>query len=139
MVKVLDMRFIRYLNLFNKITGFSINHCFEYNNTIVFVVPRNLVMKAKGVNNINIKKLSKIIGKKVKIVAAPKSIEDLSRFASIITYPIKFNSISVKDGEAIISANIQNKASLIGREKARLLEMENILNQYFGIRKVKIK
>jgi hypothetical protein len=34
---------------------------------------------------------------------------------------------------------MQNKAALIGRGKIRLLEMQNILGQYFGVRKVRIK
>lgn len=139
MVKVLDMQFIRYANLFSKITYISTNHCFEYNHTIIFVVPRKLVMKAIGPNNINLRKLSDVIGKRVKIIAAPNGMEDLNSFVSIITYPVKFKSIEVRDGEAVINANIQSKASLIGREKARVSEMENILGQYFGIRKVRVK
>jgi len=139
MVKVLDMQFIRYANLFSRITRLTTNHCFEYNHTIIFVVPRNLVMRAIGPNNMNLRKLSDVIGKKIKIIAEPKGIEDLNSFASIITYPIKFKSIDVRDGEAVINANMQSKASLIGKEKARLSEMENILGQYFGIRKVRVK
>lgn len=139
MVRVLDMQFIRYANLFNRITRLTTNHCFEYNHTIIFVVPRKIVMMAIGRDNENLRKLSEIIGKKVKIVATPKGIEDLGNFVSIITYPVKFKSIEIKEGEAIITANMQSKASLIGKEKARLLEMENILDQYFGIKKVRIK
>ncbi|MBR9703860.1 hypothetical protein GOV12_00475 [Candidatus Pacearchaeota archaeon] len=139
MVKVLNMQFIRYANLFNKITRLRSNHCFEYNHTIIFVVPRNLVSRAIGQNNSNLRKLSEILGKKIKIVALPKGIEDVKNFVSIITYPVKFKNIEIRDTEAIISANIQSKASLIGKEKARLLEMEDILGQYFGIRKVRVK
>jgi NusA-like KH domain protein len=139
MVKVLDMQFIRYANIFNKVTRLTTNHCFEYNHTIIFVVPRNLVMRAIGPNNMNLRRLSEIMGKKIKIVALPMGIEDIKNFVSIITYPVKFKNIEVKDGEAIISANLQSKASLIGKEKARLDEMEDILGQYFDIRKVRIK
>lgn len=139
MVKVLDMQFIRYANLFSKVTRLTTNHCFEYNHTIIFVVPRSLVMRAIGPNNMNLRRLSEILGKKVKIIAIPKGIEDIRNFVSIITYPIRFKSIEIRDGEAIISANMQSKASLIGKEKARLSEMEDILGQYFGIRKVRVK
>ncbi len=139
MVKVLDMQFIRYANLFSKVTHLTTNHCFEYNHTIIFVVPRNLVRKAIGINNNNLRTLGEIIGKKVKVIAAPKGIEDINNFVSIITYPVKFKSIEIRDGEALINANIQSKASLIGKERARLSEMENILGQYFGIRKVRVK
>jgi len=139
MVKVLDMQFIRYANIFENVTRIKTNHCFEYNNTILFVVPRNLVPRAIGENNRNLEKLGNIIGKKIRIVAIPKGKEDIESFVSMITKPVRFKSIEIKDDEATINANSQNKASLIGRERARLSEMENILGQYFGIKKVRIK
>jgi len=139
MVKVLDMQFIRYANIFENVTRIKTNHCFEYNNTIIFVIPRKLVMRAIGEGNRNLEKLGNIIGKKIKIVAIPNGKEDLESFVSIIVRPIRFKSIEIKDDEAIISANTQSKASLIGKGKIRLDEMENILEQYFGVRKVRIK
>src|SRR3989344_5460751 len=108
MTKVLDMRTIRYSNLFHRVTKIRSNHCFEYNNAIVFSVPRNLVSKAIGRDNKNLEILNKIIGKKIKIDAIP-------------------------------SAGAQSKASLIGKNRSRLMEMENILGQYFGIKKVLVK
>jgi len=139
MIKVLDMKFIRYANLFNKITRIRSNHCFEYNNTIVFAVPKKFVLKAIGKNNINLEKLNNIIGKRIKIVAIPDGREDIEDFVSIITRPIKFKAIEIKENEAIISAGAHSKASLIGKNKSRLLEMQNILEQYFNIKKVRIK
>lgn len=133
------MQFIRYANLFNKITGIRCSHCFEYNNTIVFAIPRKFVMKAIGKDNINLEKLSKIIGKRVKIVAIPNGKEDIEGFVSIITKPVKFNGIEIKGDEVVITAGMQSKAALIGRGKIRLSEMENILEQYFGVKKVRVK
>jgi hypothetical protein len=51
MVKILNMQFIRYANLFSKITRVRTNHCFEYNNTIVFAVPRRFIGQSIGENN----------------------------------------------------------------------------------------
>jgi len=139
MIKVLDMQFIRYANLFDKVTRIRTNHCFEYNNTIIFVVPRKFVMRAIGPNNSNLEKLNRLIRKKIKIVAIPNGREDIENFVSIITRPVKFKGIEVKDDEVIITAGIQSKASLIGKGRSRLEEMQNILEQYFGIKKVRIK
>ncbi|MDD5193095.1 MAG: hypothetical protein PHF67_00760 [Candidatus Nanoarchaeia archaeon] len=139
MIKVLDMQFIRYANLFTKITNVRTNHCFEYNHTIIFVVPKGLVKKAIGLQNRNLEKLSQIIGKKIKIVAIPLGRPDIKNFVSIITKPVRFKSIEIQDDEVIINAGPQSKASLIGKEKVRLGEMENILKQYFDIRSVRIK
>ena len=139
MVKVLDMRLIRYVNLFDKITRIRTNHCFIYNNTIVFAVPRKFVMNAIGRDNSNLRRLSEVMGKKVKIVAIPDGREDIEKFVSVIIYPVKFKSIEIRDNETIINATSQSKASLIGRGKIRLLEMQGILEQYFGMRKLRIK
>jgi len=140
MVKVLNMQFIRYANLFGKITRIRTNHCFEYNNTIIFAVPRRFVGKAIGEDNKNLKKLNQIIKKKIKIVPIPNGKEDVENFVSVIVSPVKFKAIEIKDdGGAVINASTQSKASLIGRNKVRLEEMQDILSQYFGVRKLRIK
>ena len=139
MIKVLDMQFIRYVNLFNRFTGLRCNHCFEYNNTIIFAVTKNFIMKAIGNNNKNLEDLNRIIGKRIKIVAIPKGKEDIENFVSMIIRPLRFRAIEIKNDEIIISADLQNKASLIGKGKLRLAEMENILDQYFGIKKIRFR
>ncbi len=139
MVKVLSMQFIRYVNLFSKITRIRTNHCFEYNNAIVFAVPRKLVSRALGQDNENLKRLNQVLGRKIKIVAIPHGREDIENFVSIITYPVRFKVIEVKNDDAIINASNQSKALLIGRNKIRLNEMQKVLGQYFGIKKVMVR
>lgn len=139
MIKVLNMQFIRYANMFSRVTRIRTNHCFEYNNAIVFAVPRKLVLRALGQNNENLRRLNEVLGKKVKIVAIPHSREDIENFVSVITYPVKFKAIEIKDNNAVINAGSQSKAILIGRNKCRLNEMQNVLEQYFGVKKVLIR
>lgn len=139
MIKILNMQFIRYANLFGKITNIRTNHCFEYNNMIVFAVPRVFVRKAIGINNANLKRLSEILKKKIKIVAIPNGKEDIENFVSVIVSPVKFKAINIIDNDVIINANTQSKASLIGRDKIRLNEMQNILEQYFGVKKILVR
>ena len=139
MVKVLDFKLIRYSNLFNRVTRVRSNHCFLYNNMIIFVVPRKFIPQAIGFDNKNLKTLNELTKKRIKIVAVPNGREDIESFVSMITSPVKFKGIEIKENEAIITATLQNRASLIGRGKCRLNEMEGILGQYFGIRKVRVK
>ncbi len=139
MTKTLNMQFIRYANMFNRVTRIRTNHCFEYNNAIVFAVPRKLVSRAIGPDNQNLKRLNQIIRRKIKIVAIPNGKEDIENFVSVITYPVKFKNIEIKDGNAIINAGSQTKAILIGRGKCRLNEMQKVLEQYFGVKKVMIR
>ena len=138
MARTLDMRFIRYLNLFEKITKIRIQHCFLYNLGIVFAVPQEKMAKALGEAGKNVKKLSEILEKKVKVISIPNGVKDIEKFVLAIIYPIRFKAIEVKDNCVVINAGMQSKAALIGRNKARLNEMKNILNEYFGIRELRI-
>mgnify|MGYP001578613055 CR=1 FL=1 len=133
------MRSIRYANLFYKVTHIHSTHCFEYNNAIVFAVPRVFVSRAIGENNKYLEILNNIIGKKIKIVAIPHGREDIENFVATITRPVRFKAIEIRGEDAIISAGAQSKASLIGKNRSRLNEMENILGQYFGIKKVLVR
>lgn len=138
MERTIDMKFMRYLNLFEKITKVRTQHCFAYNSTIVFLVEQKGVSRSIGEYGANIKKLSQILEKKVRIIALPVGEEDLEKFIAAIIYPIKFKNIELKEGIVTISAGLQSRAAIIGRNKSRLLEMKRVLEQYFGIKDVKI-
>ena len=72
-------------------------------------------------------------------MAIPSGREDIQNFISVIVNPVRFKGVDIKDDEATITASTQSKAALIGRNKVRLEEMQNILNQYFGIKKLLIR
>ena len=137
MERTLDMKFIRYLNLFEKITKVRTQHCFSYNSTIIFLVPVQRIARAIGESGSNIKKLSQIFERKVKIITIPTR-ENIRKFILDIVYPVKFKGMEIKDNLLIITAGMQSKAALIGRNKIRLFEMKEILGQYFGIKDVRI-
>ncbi len=138
MTRTLDMKFIRYLNLFEKMTKVRTQHCFLYNSTIIFLVQRQDVSRAIGEAGKNIKKLSQIMEKKVKIISIPQGPEEIERFILDIVYPVKFKNVEIKDGCATISAGMQSRAALIGRNKTRLNEMKEILEHYFGVSELRI-
>ena len=139
MTRTLDMKFIRYLNLFEKITKTRAEHCFLYNSRLVFLVPRQLILNAIRKSGKNTEKLSEILEKKVKIVPVPYGKEDIKKFIIAIVYPVKFKSLELSEEHIIINAGgIQNKVALIGRNKGRLNELQEILKQYFNIKEVRI-
>ncbi len=132
MESTINMQDMRHLNLFRDITKISTRFCFEYNDTIFFCVPKNLVSKAIGEDGKNSKQLSNIIGKKIKIIIAPEGIADAERFVKQIVEPFEFKNLEIRNNEIIIHAGTKNKAAFIGREKRRLLEMKKILKDFFG-------
>jgi len=131
MVSTLDMKDIRYLNLFRSITKINTRYCLHYNNTIIFAVQRNLISKAVGRNGVNIRKVSEILGRKIKVIPNPRGIEDLRMFVEDIVNPVMFKDIEVNGNEIILNAGSQSKAALIGRDKKRFLELKSILKDYF--------
>lgn len=138
MAKTIDMKLMRYINLFSKISKVPTTNCFIYNNVIIFAVPGSLVSKAVGKKGVNVKKLGETLRKKIKIIEMPENMENLHKFILNITDPIEFNKIELRDNVAIISAGKTNKAVLIGRGHAREQELQDILHKTFGINEVRI-
>ena len=132
MTKTIDMQGMRYLNLFERITRIRTRFFFNYNNMVVFCVPRMAIKQALGNENSNLKKMSQILKKKIRVVGIPNSIEDAERFIKTIISPVEFKELEIKDNEMIITAGSQNKASLLGRNKRRLLEMQKIIEDFFN-------
>ena len=130
------MKLIRYLNLFEKITRVTTKNCFEYNNSIIFAVHPHLISKAIGEQGRNIKNINEILGKKVRVISLP--FRGIENFIAEIVSPVKFKGIEINDKEVIINAGRQSKAALIGRNRAREQELEDILKKFFGIEKLKI-
>ncbi len=132
MGNTIDMQDMRHLNLFEKITRVNTRFCFKYNETIIFCVPKYLVSKAISEGGKNVKQISVILRKKIKIIPIPLGIQHAKPFIEAIVSPVVFRDLEVKDNEIILTAGSQSKAALIGRNKRRLLEMQKIVKDYFG-------
>ena len=131
MVNTIDMQEMRYLNLFERIMGVRTRFCFRYNGIIVFCVPKPLVLKSVGRGGRNIREMSEILERKIKVVPQPQSIKDAEFFIRAIVHPVTFKNFEIRDNEIIIMGG-DNKAMLIGRNKARLFEMQKIVKDFFG-------
>ena len=131
MVNTLDMQEIRYLNLFERIMGVRTRFCFKYNEAIVFCVPKPLVQKSVGTGGRNIREMSEILERKIKVVAQPDGLRDAEFFIRAIVSPVTFRNFEIKENEIQITGG-DNKAILIGRNKKRLMEMQRIVKDFFG-------
>ncbi len=132
MVTTIDMQDLRHLNLFEKVTRIRTRFCFDYNNLIVFCVPKPMVFKAIGKEGENLKRISRIVGKRVRVIPAPRGIQDVKSFIESIVNPVTFKNVEVTDDEVVVTAGgTQTKAALLGRNKQRLWEMEKIIKGFF--------
>jgi len=125
---------MRYINLLDSASHVKTRHCFVYNNAIIFAVPKVKMSKAIGADASNIRKLQNKLGKKVRIVREPEGVGDMGRFVSDIVVPAKFKSIEVREGTLFIKAgSVQNKATLMGRNKKRMGELGKIVRDIFNL------
>lgn len=133
MASTINMEDMRHLNLFNQITKINTRYVINYNNNLIFAVPRNLIKKAVGENAKNLRRISEIVKKRIRVIPIPRGIEDAKLFIQNVVSPVEFKDLEITDGEIILNAGgTQNKASLIGRDKRRLIEMQKIVEDYFG-------
>ena len=140
MAETIDMKHMRYINLFSRISKVSTTKCFMYNNQIIFAVPSSKISRAIGKGAVNVRRLREILGKKIKIISMP-SLDDkegISKFVTDVVDPIEFSKIDVRNDSVVITAGRQSKAALIGRNRVREKELSDILKNYFGILRFKI-
>lgn len=133
MANTINMQDLRHLNLFYKITRIRTRYCFSYNNMLMFCVPKSKISQALGKNGENLRKISEIVKKRIRILAQPRGIEDAENFIKAIISPVTFNSIEINQNEIIVNAGQQSKAALLGRNKRRLAEMQSIIKDFFGM------
>ena len=133
MINIIDMQDLRHLNLFRKVTRIQTRYCFRYNEILMFCVPRREISKALGKNGENLKKMSDIIKRRVRIIPLPNGIEDSKSFISSVIAPVGFKEIEITPTEIIVNAGSENKAALLGRNKRRLLEMKKIIKDFFNL------
>lgn len=126
------MQDMRYLNLFGRTTGISTKHVLKYNDRLIFCVPKTMVSRALGPNARNIRKISEILGRRIKVIPTPQGIKHVKQFIEAIVAPVTFKEIEVKDAQITLTAGKQSKAALLGRGKRRLMEMQHIIKDFFG-------
>lgn len=140
MAGTIDMKTMRYINLFSRISRVPTTKCFMYNGQIVFAVPSSKVSLAIGKGAVNVKKLKSVLGRKVKVVAMPdkEDKEGIKKFIGDVVDPVEFSKVEIKDNQITISAGRQSKAALIGRNRTREKELSEVMKNFFQIPHLRI-
>ena len=133
----IDITTIGYINTFENLTQTNVKDCFyNKNKQLVFIVKEGQGKKAVGKNGMNIRKLERLLNKKLKIIEFNEKAEE---FVKNIIYPLKSPEIKLENETLIIKTDsTQLKALLLGREKANLKELQEIVGKYFNNIKVVI-
>ncbi|MSS74435.1 hypothetical protein EXS72_02225 [Candidatus Pacearchaeota archaeon] len=133
-MKTIDMQTMRYMNLLDTVAHVHASKCFVYNNTVYFAVSPKLFSRALGIENRNVSLISQRLEKRVRIIRdVEEDISGISKFIGAIISPVSFASIELKDNLLVLTAGSRERAAtLIGRNKVRLIELNAVLESYFG-------
>ena len=131
---IIDMQTMRYINLLERVARVRATKCFIYNNTIYFTVPSGVFSRARGLDNYTTKIISEQLGKRIRIIRdSGEDIHSIAKFIEDIVSPAGFASLDIEDGNYLLVAGSRERAAtLIGRNKTRLIELNAIMQTYFG-------
>jgi N utilization substance protein A len=132
---------IRYISLFQEVTRANVKDCVidNENNRIIFLVESKDMGVAIGKNGINVKRLKKIIGKDIELVAYSDNLEELVKN---LMSPARVRSIKLVNTNSkksvYITVDPQDKGLAIGKNGRNVLRAKLILKRYMDIDNVVI-
>lgn len=127
---------LRYLSLFQTVTKVTARDCVvdEENNRIIFLVNPQNMGAAIGKNGENVKKLKKILGKDIEIVAYSDNLEDMVKN---LMAPARVRSIRLVENDSrktvYITVDAQDKGLAIGKSGRNVARAKLILKRYMDI------
>ncbi len=133
---VFDVDTLNLMRVFDNVTHASVKDCIVEDERILFVVNEGELMKALGKGAVNIKRLSEILKKKIKIV---EFSNDLLKLVKNFINPLKAENITEQDGVVVIeSSDTKVKGLLIGRAAKNLRKLEEYIRRYQPVKEIKV-
>jgi transcription termination/antitermination protein NusA len=128
----LDMKDLGIINTFEKITKVLPIEFLENKGQLVFIVKEDTAKKAIGKGGEKIKRLSRLLQKRVKIIELSKNPQT---FVERLIYPIKLEIIEqYEDTIMLRPTSIEDKARLIGRNSTNIKFMNSLLEKHYKLR-----
>ncbi|MEM0083512.1 MAG: NusA-like transcription termination signal-binding factor [Candidatus Nezhaarchaeales archaeon] len=134
---------MRYITLFESISGATAKDCIIDNNTnrVIFIIKKGEMGMAIGKNGVNIKRATKLIGRPVEVVESGDTPEELIRNA---LFPAKIHAVKItRDAFGRLVAHVavdpKDKGLAIGREGMRIQRARLLAKRYFDIDAVVVK
>ncbi len=124
----IDLKIIGYINTFEKITKIHPIEFKENNGQLVFIVKEDQVKKAVGKGGINIKKLSNLFNKRIKVVEYSKNPE---KFFLNLIHPIIVKTMELTETQLLIRPDsIEDKSKIIGKNGKNLEFINSLMYQH---------
>jgi transcription termination/antitermination protein NusA len=128
----LDVKLLGYIKYFENYTHTKVKDCFEdENGAVVFIVNEGEIGKAIGKAGSNVKKLSFKMKKRLRVIEYSANVV---KFVRNVIMPVRAKDVNEEEGKIlIIVENNQDKAMLLGRNKSKLKEINEIVKKYFKV------
>lgn len=131
---------IKYITLFETITGAIVKDCFNFDNNLVFVVKEGDMGLAIGKNGSNIEKVRKAFGKGVWVFEFSK---DENTFIRNLFHPVPVKQVRISNLEngkvATIEINKKDRRRVIGPKGMRIKIAKELVKRHFDIDNINIK
>jgi N utilization substance protein A len=131
---------IKYMTLFETLTGARVKDCVQVQNVMGFLVNRGDMGIAIGKNGSNIEKVRNVIGKSIFVMEFSDSVND---FIKNLFRPIKIRQVRVhelnNEKVADIDVNKRDRRRAIGQEGVRIKIAKELSKRHHGIDNINIK
>lgn len=131
MIAKYDIELIGYITTLENISGSKVKDAFiDKNGMLVFIINQGDMAKAIGKRGINIKRLSNLLKKRLKLI---EFNENVVEFVKNCIQPLQA-SVSQEENKILLeSPDTTIKAKLIGRDKQNLIALNELVNRYFKV------
>ena len=132
-----DLALMKIMALFESRTGVGAKDAFEdINGMLYFIVDEGTASKAIGKHGANVKNLSLMLNKKIKIV---EFSGDRETFIIRLIFPLKVSDV-ISDGDTVTlkGVDIETNSRIIGRGAVHLRDYENMVKRYFPLQEIKV-
>ncbi len=138
----LTLEELRYIALLQDLTGVSVRDCIvdEENNAIIYIVSPGQAGLAVGKGGANVKKLSKILGKRIEIVEYADNLEDLVRNLFLPARVLNIKLVTSLNGKKMLYVTVdpKDKGIAIGKDGRNVAKAKTVLKRYYDIESVSI-
>lgn len=130
---------IRYLTLFENLTGASVKDCIVYEDKVIFVVKKGDMGLAIGKGGINVDRARELIGKRIEII---EHSDDPAEFIANIFKPIKVNVKVLDKGNAKtaqITVSPDLKGIVIGKGGKNINKAKELAKRHHNIEDIVVR
>lgn len=131
---------IKYMTLFETLTGARVKDCVHVQNAMGFLVNEGDIGLAIGKNGSNIEKVRQVVGKSVFVMEFSDSVNE---FIRNLFQPIKIRQVRVYDVNnekvADIDINKRDRSRAIGQEGVRIKMAKELSKRHHNIGNINIK